>query len=97
MKTALTLKSHYDRSKTPEPAEYRHLTFAEAVALRGGDHVQFVTRHGTVANAKVNGAPQTWKTRPGECRIPLKYGMYEFFNAWYRNGEPSGEELVTPV
>lgn len=26
-----------------------------------------------------NGATKTWKTRPGEFRIPVKYGMYEYF------------------
>lgn len=26
-----------------------------------------------------NGATKTWKTRPGEFRIPVKYGMYQYF------------------
>lgn len=26
-----------------------------------------------------NGATKTWKTRPGEFRIPVKYGLYEYF------------------
>lgn len=26
-----------------------------------------------------NGATKTWKTRPGEFRIPVKHGMYEHF------------------
>lgn len=25
-----------------------------------------------------NGATKTWKTRPGQYRIPYKYGMYEY-------------------
>lgn len=29
--------------------------------------------------ARRNGATKTWKTRPGEFRIPCKYGMYEYF------------------
>lgn len=94
----LTLASHYDKSKEPAKTEYRELTFAEASNLQSGEHVEFVTRHGKVARAKVNGKPQTWKTRPGECRIPLKYGMYEFFDVWYREFNPSnGETLIQPV
>lgn len=25
-----------------------------------------------------NGATQTWKTRPDEFRVPVKYGLYEY-------------------
>lgn len=31
-----------------------------------------------------NGATQTWKTRPGAFRIPVKHGMYEY-GAIYEN------------
>jgi hypothetical protein len=26
-----------------------------------------------------NGATQTWKTRPGEFRLPVKYGIRDYF------------------
>jgi hypothetical protein len=31
-----------------------------------------------VENWRRNGKTQTWKTRPDEYRIPVKYGMYNF-------------------
>jgi hypothetical protein len=30
--------------------------------------------------ARRNGRTKTWKRRPNEFRIPVKYGMYEYFN-----------------
>jgi len=33
----------------------------------------------TPLSARRNGATKTWRTRPGEFRIPCKYGMYEYF------------------
>jgi hypothetical protein len=29
--------------------------------------------------ARRNGRTKTWKTRPGQFRIPVKYGMYDYF------------------
>lgn len=29
--------------------------------------------------ARVNGQIKRWKTRPGEFRVPVKYGMYDYF------------------
>ncbi|MDE2102240.1 MAG: hypothetical protein KGL39_33650 [Patescibacteria group bacterium] len=33
---------------------------------------------GTPMRVRRNGKTQTWKTRPGEFRIPVKYGLYEY-------------------
>lgn len=33
----------------------------------------------TPAEARRNGATKTWKTRPGEFKIPVKHGMYDYF------------------
>lgn len=33
----------------------------------------------TPIQVRRNGATKTWKTRPDEFKIPVKYGMYEFF------------------
>lgn len=41
-----------------------------AIGPRGG-----VTE--TVTRCRVSGRCQTWKTRPAEYRLPVKYGMYE--------------------
>lgn len=34
-----------------------------------------------------NGKTQTWKTRPGHFRIPVKYGLYEYFYITHENAE----------
>lgn len=31
-----------------------------------------------VRKFKVNGTPKTWKTRPDDVKVPIKYGMYEY-------------------
>lgn len=44
---------------------------SKVVGPRGGvKHHQVIVRR--------NGATKTWKTRPGEFRIPVKYGLYEY-------------------
>lgn len=49
---------------------------------------------GTPARCRVNGACQTWKTRPDEFRLPVKHGLKQCFNitqdsafAWYATAE----------
>lgn len=37
-----------------------------------------------------NGATQTWKTRPGEFRIPVKYGMRNYGYLIAADGAPYG-------
>jgi len=34
--------------------------------------------HARAFNWRRNGATKTWKTRPEEFRIPVKYGLYGF-------------------
>lgn len=41
------------------------------VGPRGGVKVSIV-------ECRRNGATKTWKTRPQEFRVPVKYGMYEY-------------------
>lgn len=30
-----------------------------------------------VRKFRVSGKPKTWKTRPGDVKVPIKYGLYE--------------------
>lgn len=41
----------------------------------------------TAIGVRRNGATKTWKTRPGEFRIPVKYGMYEYFYITDKNAD----------
>jgi hypothetical protein len=65
----------------------RPMTIEEAKKLRYGDHVLVLSTSGKWANAKVNGEPKTWKTRPEWCDVSLKYGQYEYFTESYRDGK----------
>lgn len=38
-----------------------------------------------VYTARVNGACKTWKTRPNEFRLPMKYGLKECFYIDHNN------------
>jgi hypothetical protein len=33
---------------------------------------------GLPLRARVNGKPKTWKTRPNDCTVPWKHGLYEY-------------------
>lgn len=42
-------------------------------------HVSLTDSRGKPVRCRVNGKCQTWKTRPGEFRLPVKYGLKECF------------------
>jgi hypothetical protein len=66
------------------------LTKAQALTLTHGQTLHYTGRHDctrhvgprggvreTITQVRVNGRCQTWKTRPEDFRVPVKYGMYE--------------------
>lgn len=42
-------------------------------------HVSEKNSDGTPVRCRVNGACKTWKTRPDEYRLPVKYGLKHCF------------------
>ena len=46
------------------------------------------------AVARRNGATKTWKTRPGQFRIPVKHGMYEYF---YITDKDTADWSIVPM
>lgn len=42
-------------------------------------HVTERNADGTACRARVNGRCKTWKTRLGEFKLPVKYGLYGHF------------------
>lgn len=57
------------------------LTLEQAKALTHGTilhHWKQTNADGTPLRVRVNGKVQTWKTRPDECRIPVKHGLYQY-------------------
>lgn len=63
-------------------------------------HVEFEYLHETYSRSKqlkrvrVSGKCKTWKTRPDEFKLPVKYGMYESLYITERN---AADYQLTPV
>ena len=58
------------------------ITLTQAKQLQYGDYIHHVTTKnadGTPLRAKINGKPQTWKTRPNKIRLPCKHGLKNTF------------------
>ena len=68
------------------------MTIEELKRLSSGEHVLVFTgyfgrnRNTGVVHVKVNGKPKTWKTRPNDVTVPIKYGLYEYAKIEYRDG-----------
>ena len=57
------------------------ITKEQALMLRHGQilhHVSMTNSGKTPMRVRVNGKVKTWKTRPDDFRIPVKYGLYTF-------------------
>ena len=94
----MRLASGYDRSKAPESLDYEPLTAAEFLSLPShrGEFL-FAANDGTVRRVRASGALKTWKTRPGDFRLPVKYGMYESSAIVSRAGMAVVEGTGRPV
>ena len=77
------------------------ITLEQAKALEYGDELYYSgarNADGTPQRYRVSGKPKTWKTRPEEVEVPLKWGMYQstriterdlhlfFLNEWRATG-----------
>lgn len=92
----LTLANGYDRRKNPEVNTYRPMTVEEAKKLYSGQRVWFLAADGTAKQAKVNGAPKTWKRDSGRVEVPVKYGLYEFARLCSQ-ADGTMDRLLVPV
>lgn len=57
------------------------ITLEQAKNLRQGTilyHIFNKNSDGSPQRWRVNGLPKTWKTRPSEVRVPVKYGLYSY-------------------
>ena len=50
-------------------------------------HVSEKNADGTPVRARRNGKTQTWKTKPDDFRIPVKYGLKTCFNIHQLNAK----------
>jgi hypothetical protein len=96
MSETMMLKSGYSQDNA-EPREYRFLTLEE-IQNYTRSYVSFIDKYGKVRDAKVNGAVKLWKTRPNDVRMPLKYGLREYFFVQFEDGiQTWGPYLVVEV
>lgn len=76
--------------KIDDVSYYHHGACKKTIGPKGGekDYIQ-VWRN--------NGAIKTWKTRPGEFRIPVKHGMYDYSEINHNNASEFHTEDECPV
>jgi hypothetical protein len=55
------------------------ITLQDALTVNHFYHVRLRNADGTALRCRRNGATETWKTRPGQFRVPVKYGLRECF------------------
>ena len=60
--------------------EAKHLRYRQTVYIKGE-----YDSDGSPSKCRVNGKPQTWKTRPNEVKVPVKRGLYDFGYITHRN------------
>jgi hypothetical protein len=66
------------------------VNFENAMSAQRFEHVSQKNADGTPVRCRRNGKTKTWKTRDGEFRIPVKYGLRGCFyidNFEYNNTE----------
>jgi hypothetical protein len=51
-----------------------------AMTANDFEHTTLKNRDGSPLRTRRNGKTQTWKRKPNDFRIPVKYGLYEYYN-----------------
>ncbi len=54
------------------------VTKEQAMAVNHFTHATKKDSKGNPCKVRRNGKTQTWKTRPNEFKVPVKYGLYEY-------------------
>ena len=55
------------------------ITKDQAMTKRRFFHVTLKDSRGNPVVCRANGKCQTWKTRPNDFKLPVKYGLYQYF------------------
>ena len=55
------------------------ITKEQALTARHFEHVTLKGSDGQPVRCRAMGKCQTWKTRPNEFKLPVKYGLYQSF------------------
>ena len=55
------------------------VTKEQAQTVRNFEHITLKGRDNLPVRCRSNGKCQVWKTRPNEFKLPVKYGLYQYF------------------
>ena len=69
------------------------VTKEQALTCGRFTHVSLTNKDKTPVRCRRNGKTQTWKTRPDEFKIPVKYGLRECFYITQDNAHEWNAEL----
>ena len=61
------------------------IRFTEALVIDTFYHITCTNKDGSRLRARRTGKTKVWKTRPGEFKIPVKYGLKESFYITHLN------------
>lgn len=84
------------KKKNPPTYRFRVLTCQEAKALGSGSRVWVEMNDRTLAEVRVTSV-QTWKTRPGNVDVHVKYGLRDFAVYYVRNEQWSRYPIYMEV
>lgn len=85
------LECGYSRKRFEGRKQFIQLDFNDVMGLRPGDVIPVVCIDGKVRECRVNGKIKTWKTRPFDLELPLKYGLKECTRLKMINGRWQSE------
>ena len=92
-----TIRDGYDRKKHPRMLKVRPMTFNEVLKLEVGDECLFHANDGSARRCRVTGKVKTWKTRPNDLSVPVKYGMFESARCEWFDRVHYGVKLLVEV
>ncbi len=61
------------------------VTKQQAMTETRFEHVELKNTDGSPKRCRANGKCKTWKTRPNDFKLPVKYGLYEYFHITNEN------------
>lgn len=73
------LEEHRGNQNTIKALRSGTVIKEQATVCRNFEHVKLKNRDGTPVRCRVNGRCKTWKTRPGDFRLPTCYGLRGYF------------------
>lgn len=90
-----TFTLHPGNSVNKDVKTFRYMSAAEVKTLNLS-HVFIEGRKGYIT-VKINGAVKTWKRKPLDFTIPIKYGLYEYSYSKMINGEWFDNPILVEV